>query len=162
MAAKKTRTNQRATQPTRRRTAAAKPEELVDNDLSPAQRRELERRIADLRDRARYMLLSTLGLNFVLYYNVSDDTYGWNDPTHATLFKRRKAAEAVARLIGDKDSIVSCRVDKHGKLVKRSIVLPSQVSLSKRASIDKSVNQRPAKGRTSAKPKPARARSPKR
>jgi hypothetical protein len=162
MAAKKNKTKQRVSRPKQPRTAAPRPEDFADDDLSPAQRRELERRIADLKDRTRYLLLSTLGLNFVLYYNVSDDTYGWNDPTHATLFKRRKTAEAIARLIGDKDSVVGCNVDKHGKLVKKSIVLPRQASMSKATPPNKSVNQRRAKGTTAAGRKPARGRTPKR
>jgi len=106
----------------------------ADADLSPAQRRELDKRIEDLKDRKRYLLASSLGPNFILYYNLSEDTYGWNDPSHATLFKRRKAAHAVQQILGDKDSIVECLVDKKGQLVKRSVgapVLSTGASLGK-------------------------------
>lgn len=96
-----------------------------EGELSPAQVRELEKRIQDLEDRTRYMLVSMLGPNFALYYNVSEDSYGWNDPTHATLFKRRKAAQAIQHLLGDRDSLVQCAVSKRGLLVRKSLVLPN-------------------------------------
>lgn len=125
MAASKPKSKPRKTRSKRVRPLAAIPADFEDDDLTPAQRRELERRVADLNDRTRYLLVSTLGPNFVLYYNASEDTYGWNDPSHATLFKRRKAAEAIARLIGGRDGVVRCQVEKHGRLLKRSIELPS-------------------------------------
>ena len=52
--------------------------ELADEDfepLSPAQIRELERRVRDSRDPIRYMLVSEFSRRFILYYNVSDDVY---------------------------------------------------------------------------------------
>lgn len=125
MAARKhTNLKKQASKTKRQSTKTADFELGDDGDLSPAQRRELEKRIEDLHDRTRYLLASTLGPNFVLYYNLSEDTYGWNDPTHATLFKRRKAAQAVQQLLGDKDSIVECVVDKKGKLVAKSVAQP--------------------------------------
>jgi hypothetical protein len=119
----------------------ANPEFGEDADLSPAQRRELDKRIDDLNDRTRYLLASTLGPNFVLYYNLSEDTYGWNDPSHATLFKRRKAAQAIQQLLGDKDSIVECAVDKKGKLDKKSVGKPGRSS--KPSSRKKSAKKKP-------------------
>lgn len=116
-----------------------------DGDLSPAQRRELEKRIEDLHDRTRYLLASTLGPNFVLYYNLSEDTYGWNDPTHATLFKRRKAAQAVQQLLGDKDSIVECVVDKKGKLVVKSVGKPKATTKTTGRAAKKSPSKKRAK-----------------
>jgi hypothetical protein len=68
--------------------------------MSPAQIREIERRIADLDNPVRYLLVSRLGPRFSLYYNVSDDLFAMNDPSGATLFKRRKAAESVKRTLG--------------------------------------------------------------
>lgn len=109
-------------QPIKRpKSKATLPDTGDDKELSPAQSRELEKRVKDLEDRTRYMLVSTLGPSFVLYYNVSEDTYGWNDPAHATLFKRRQAAEAIQQVLGDKDGIVQCAVDKKGQLVKKSV-----------------------------------------
>ena len=69
-----------------------------DVDVAPltrAQMRELDRRIKDSNDRTRYLLVSVMTPRFLLYYNVSEDSYGHNDPRYGTLFKRRHAAEAV-------------------------------------------------------------------
>ncbi len=126
MAARKTSPKKQAPKAQRPNSKVDHPEFDEDADLSPAQVRELEKRIKDLKDCTRFLLASTLGPSFVLYYNVSEDTYGWNDPTHATLFKRRKAAQAIQQLLGDKDSIVECSVDKKGQLVKKSLSVPSK------------------------------------
>jgi hypothetical protein len=72
----------------------------VDEELTPAQIQELRRRMADLADATRYLLVSQMGPRLALYYNVSDDVYVMNDPRRATLFKRRKAALAVKALVG--------------------------------------------------------------
>ena len=95
-------------------------------DLTRAQARELDRRVADLHDRTRYLLVSRLGPRFDLYYNVSEDTYGMNEPAHATLFKRRQAAVAVKRLLGKSIDLIRCRVDRRGKLVLRSVPSPKR------------------------------------
>ncbi|MEX0691426.1 MAG: hypothetical protein WD043_06255 [Gemmatimonadales bacterium] len=89
--------------------------------LTPAQLQELERRIRDSEDRTRYLLVSVMTPRFALYYNVSDDCYGHNDPRYATLFKRRAAAEAVRALLGEGVQLVRCRVNSRGALVLRSI-----------------------------------------
>lgn len=86
----------------------------VDNELTPAQIRELRRRMADLDDVTRYLLVSRLGPRFALYYNVSDDVYVMNEPRHATLFKRRKAALAVKALLGGSIRIVRCKSKRVG------------------------------------------------
>jgi hypothetical protein len=95
-------------------------------DLTRSQTRELDRRLADLRDRTRYLLVSRFGPRFALYYNVSEDTYGMNEPAHATLFKRRQAAAAVKRLLGRGIDLIRCRVDRRGKLVLRSVSSPKR------------------------------------
>jgi hypothetical protein len=77
-------------------------------ELSAAQMRELERRVADSRDPTRYLLASTFGPRFVLYYDLTDDVYAHNDPRQATLFKRRSVALAVRRLLGRGVKIVRC------------------------------------------------------
>ena len=46
-----------------------------DDELSPAQRRELRRRLIDLRDPIRYLLVSNMGRRFALYYNIAEDVY---------------------------------------------------------------------------------------
>lgn len=75
-------------------------DEPDDWPLTPAQIREIDRGVADLDNPVRYLLVSRMGPRFFLYYNVSDDLYAMNDPSGATLFKRRKAAESVKRTLG--------------------------------------------------------------
>jgi hypothetical protein len=79
-----------------------------DPPLIPAQVREIKRRVADLDDPVRYLLASRMAPRFVLYYNLSDDMYALNDPKGATLFKRRKAAESVKRLLGGRVRVIRC------------------------------------------------------
>lgn len=79
-----------------------------DDELTPPQLRELRRRVADLENPIRYVLVSEMGPGFALYYNISDDVYAMNDPRGATLFKRRKAALAVKRLLGRGIRIAPC------------------------------------------------------
>jgi len=83
-------------------------DEPVDSPLTPAQIREIDRRVADLDDPVRYLLVSRMGPRFSLYYNVSDDLYAMNDPSGATLFKRRKAAESIRRTLGPGIQILEC------------------------------------------------------
>jgi hypothetical protein len=84
-----------------------------DDELSPAQRRELRRRLTDLRDPIRYLLVSKMGPRFALYYNVVEDVYAWNDPRGATLFKRRDAALAVKALLGRHTRVIRCNSRQH-------------------------------------------------
>ena len=79
-----------------------------DEKLTASQARELQRRMADLRDQTRYLLVSKMGPRFALYYNVSDDVYAMNDPRGATLFKRRNAALAVKALLGPRIRVIRC------------------------------------------------------
>jgi hypothetical protein len=78
------------------------------DDLSPSQIRELRRRVADLKDPVRYLVVSGFGRRFALYYNVSDDVYVMNNPSGGTLFKRRNAALAVKQLLGSGTRIIRC------------------------------------------------------
>ncbi len=98
------------------------PEEV--RDLSAAERRELERAIKDLDDRTRYLLGTSIGERIVLYYNIADDTYTWDEPKNATLFKRKAAAVKVRTLLGSGVRVLECRVDKRGQLLKKSIQSP--------------------------------------
>lgn len=103
----------------RRKTLARKPksgkgvvatsENRGDDDfvLTKAQLRELDRRVTDMKDTVRYLIESRFP-KFRLFYNVSDDVYAMNNPGGATLFKRRKAALAVQRLLGDGTRIIRC------------------------------------------------------
>lgn len=123
MAARKISTTPRRASSTKRAPATI-PSFSEEPELSRAEARELERRVSDLNDRTRYMIVSVLDANFVLYYNVSEDTYGWNDPSHATLFKRKKAAQIILELVGDKDALIACEVNKRGQLIKKTVSLP--------------------------------------
>lgn len=89
--------------------------------LTRAQIRELGRRIRDLDDRTRYFLASVLTAKHALYYNVSEDTFGMGDPSFATLFKRRSAAQAIQRLLSKGVQLAACRVNRRGRLVLRSV-----------------------------------------
>ena len=82
---------------------------------------KLKRQIQYLDDRTRYLVVSSFGPRFVLYYDVGEDLFAWNEPTGGTVFKRRSMAAAVARLLGTGIAIVKCKVDKKGKLVKSSV-----------------------------------------
>ena len=91
------------------RMATSRRSDSIDDELTPAQIRELRRRMADLDDVTRYLLVSQMGPRFALYYNVSDDVYAMNDPRGATLFKRIKAALAVKALLGGSIRILRCK-----------------------------------------------------
>ena len=71
--------------------------------------RELQRRVDDLRDTERFLLVSQMTPRFALYYNVTDDVYVMNDPKGGTLFKRRKAAVAVRAFLGKSVRILRCQ-----------------------------------------------------
>lgn len=95
-----------------------------DFELTKAQLRELDRRIADAKDPVRYLIEGGFGPKFRLYYNVTDDVYVMNNPAHGTLFKRRKAAVAVQELLGEGKCIVRCTTRRRkGQLIP---VLPSR------------------------------------
>lgn len=91
--------------------------------LSPAQTKELRRRVRDSDDPTRYMLVSEFSRRFILYYNVSDDVYVMNDPTGGTLFKRFKTAQTVKKLLGVRTSIVKYTTAR-GKLKRLSPYRP--------------------------------------
>jgi hypothetical protein len=57
----------------------------------------------------------------VLYYNVSNDTFGMNDPSLGTLFKRRVAAIAIQRLLRTGIQVVKCLADRHDRVGKNSL-----------------------------------------
>jgi hypothetical protein len=87
-------------------------------DLTQAQTKELLRRLADSNDPRRYLIISRMlpGARFVLYYNVSDDVYAWNEPGAGTLFKRRKAAELLQRTLGRGNEILEVKLVR-GKVI---------------------------------------------
>ena len=89
-----------------------------DDDLTMAQRSELRRCMADLKNPVRYLIEGGFGPRFALYYNVTDDMYAMNDPAHGTLFKRRNAAQAVQKLLGPGTRIIRCTTRRRqGRLI---------------------------------------------
>jgi hypothetical protein len=90
-------------------------------ELSKSQVRELQRRVRDLDDRTRYLLVSVFTPRMVLYYNVSNDMFGMNDPSLGTLFKRRAAAIAIQRLLRTGIQLIQCRADRHDRVVRSSL-----------------------------------------
>lgn len=103
------------------RARASKSDASLEPELTRRQAKELERRVEEMRDPTRYVLKSSLTSGIVLYYNLSEDTYGWNDASNATLFKRKAAATAVQGLLGAGVRVTRCRVDRKGHLVKSSL-----------------------------------------
>jgi hypothetical protein len=65
------------------------------------------------------MLVSEFSRRFILYYNVSSDTFVMNEPSGGTLFKRRETAESVKKILGRGISIIKYTTKK-GKLKRLS------------------------------------------
>ena len=72
------------------------PKRDVDDDsqLSPEWIRELKRRVKDSRDPVRYMLVSEFTRKFILYYDVTSDTYAMNDASRGTLLSVARSLKA--------------------------------------------------------------------
>src|SRR5215475_2222758 len=98
---------------------AALKEDVEDHQLSPEWIRELKRRVKDSRDPVRYMFVSEFSRKFILYYDVTTDTYAMNGPSRGTLFKRREIAESVKTHLGKGVALVRFTV-KGGKLKRLS------------------------------------------
>lgn len=92
-----------------------------DEPLSKEWIREIKRRVRDAEDPIRYMIASEFSRRFVLYYNVSSDSFVMNSPEHGTQFKRREIAERVVQLLGKHHALVKFTT-KNGKLRRLSPV----------------------------------------
>jgi hypothetical protein len=92
-----------------------------DPPLTPAQQRALARHVKDMEDRTRYLLVSATLPGISLYYLVQEDSWSFDDPTTATLFKRRSSAKAIQALLRPGVFVVPCKVDDRGRLVLSSI-----------------------------------------
>ena len=110
------------------------PKENVDDDsqLSPEWIRELKRRVKDSRDPVRYMLVSEFSRKFILYYDVTTDTFAMNDASRGTLFKRREIAKSVKTHLGNGVALVKFTV-KGGKLKRLSPFLGMRLRSRRRA-----------------------------
>jgi hypothetical protein len=106
----------------RRKSVKKSPPEIADDPpLTAAERRELERRIKDADDPRRFLLVATTLPWFSLYYEIQSDAWLMDDPTRATLFKRRAVARAVVEQLKPGVAVVPCQVDQRGRLVLSSI-----------------------------------------
>lgn len=85
-------------------------------EYPPVLIRKLRMRAKDLKDPTRFVIARQFLRNFVLYYNVSNDTYAMNDISGATLFKRKPAAEAIGELLGTKARLLKVRQMKDGRI----------------------------------------------
>jgi hypothetical protein len=101
--------------------ANRKGSDLADDDtsLSPEWIKEINRRVRDSRDPVRYMLVSEFSRKFILYYDVSTDTFAMNNPSRGTLFKRREVVESVKDHLGQGIALVKFTV-KGGRLKRLS------------------------------------------
>ena len=97
------------------------PEEDQDfEELSPALRRELLRRIADARNPTRYIVYSEIlpGSRWRFFLNVSEDTFCLNNIDDATMFKRERVARAVALVYSKgkrRDLLIAKITTRNGK-----------------------------------------------
>jgi hypothetical protein len=78
-----------------------------------------KRRVRYSRDPVRYMLVSEFSRKFILYYDVTTNTYAMNDASRGTLFKRREIAESVKSHLGEGVALIKFTV-KGGKLKRLS------------------------------------------
>ena len=108
---------------TRRKQPAAsrRKADAEDPPLTAAERRALAKHLEDTEDRTRYLLVSVTVPGFSLYYRVQDDAWAFDDPSGATLFKRRVAARAIQALLRPGVYVVPCEIDDRGRLVLSSI-----------------------------------------
>ena len=67
----------------------------------------------------RYVLVSEFSRKFILYYDVSTDTFAMNIPSRGTLFKRREIAESVKDHLGQGIALVKFTI-KGGRLKRLS------------------------------------------
>lgn len=77
--------------------------------------KEVKRRVRDAEDPIRYLIATEFSRRFVLYYNVSSDSFVMNSPEHGTQFKRRDIAERVMQPLGKHHTLVKFTT-KNGKL----------------------------------------------
>ena len=94
--------------PTRKSSVASSSTPQLDEPppLSRSQVHELNRRVRDLEDRTRYLLVSAFTAKHALYYDVSEDVFAMNAPSLGTLFKRRSAALAIQVLLRSQSAML--------------------------------------------------------
>jgi hypothetical protein len=87
--------------------------------LSKEWLKEVKRRVQEAEDPIRYMITSEFSRRFVLYYNVSSDSFVMNSPEHGTQFKRHEMADRVAKVLRGRYEVVKFTT-KNGMLKRLS------------------------------------------
>ncbi|OGQ12812.1 MAG: hypothetical protein A2138_01835 [Deltaproteobacteria bacterium RBG_16_71_12] len=98
-----------------------------DPDSAPLPQRairEIRRRVRDLDDPIRYVIVSAFTPRFILYFDVTSDSFVMNDLSGGTLFKRRAHAAAIAAVMRDGLQIVKVKVGRRGSLKALSPIKP--------------------------------------
>ena len=90
--------------------------------LSKAQHREIDRRVKDLHDPTRFLIISEAGPT-PFFYNAAEDNYSWGDPQHASLFKQRSMATAVSKLLSTTARVI--QVDTRLRAGARQLIIKS-------------------------------------
>ena len=104
-----------------------------DIPLTKAQKKELDRRLADMLDPMRYVIVSPFSRTFSLFYQPGDGTYIMNEIPESTWFKRKVEALAVANSIEDRRrkkrlrrslQVIAIRRTKDGAEVLEKVISP--------------------------------------
>jgi hypothetical protein len=69
-------------------------------------------------DPTRYVIVSAFSPRFLLFYDVTSNSYPMNDLRSATLFKRRSVAHAVLSALGGGHVLMTVRVAKDGAITR--------------------------------------------
>lgn len=107
-------------------------------DLPPKLLKRLREQMRDLKDRTRYIVVAPgwMGMKDRSTFDVympAEDTYGWWSKAHptwkTTAFKRKAAAEAVARWLRKRGHargfvVASCKIDAKGEAIRKTVRFP--------------------------------------
>lgn len=100
--------------------------------LSRTDRAELDRRLRELEDPTRYVVVSPFSWRFNLFYQVPEGTFVMNEITGETLFKNRADALAVAKVLDGRRSrraqrtlqVIAVRKTAKGVRILEDVVSP--------------------------------------
>lgn len=84
------------------RVAAWVERERSEPELTPQQTRTIKRRLAELHDPARYVVVSAWYRGRALVYDVQQHVYGHNHVSEGAIIRDKKLAECVAKHLGEK------------------------------------------------------------
>jgi hypothetical protein len=100
----------------RRRRVAPEAAEDGAAPTSAAWRKEIARRIKDMNDPIRYVIVSAFSRRLLLYYDASSDSLPANEIAGATLFKRLAVAQAAMGALGTNYVLMKVRLRKDGSI----------------------------------------------